>query len=88
MKWQQPREAFEKNFVIPELTNTYKVFALIARNIKNIYNHQSNITNANVSIILKLSNSASCGKEVTLTLPTSAELQYARSIIFFGNCAL
>ena len=89
MTWQQDREAFEKNFVIPESTKSYQVFALITRNIRKYNNiHQTNITNADVSTILELSNSASCGKEVTLTLPKSAELQHALSIIFCVNCAL
>lgn len=36
MKWQQAREAFEKSFVIPELTNIYQVLALTVRNITNM----------------------------------------------------
>jgi hypothetical protein len=88
MKWQLAKEAFEKNFVIPELTNIYQVLALTVRNIKKYTsNHQSNVTNTNVSTILKLSNSASYGKVVTFTLPKSAELQYALSILYV-NCAL
>jgi hypothetical protein len=36
MNWQQAREAFEKKFVIPELTNSYQLLALNVRNIKNV----------------------------------------------------
>ena len=88
MNWQQDREAFEKNSLMRQSTNSYQELALMARNIRKYTNtHQSNITNANVLTILRLSNSASCGKETTLTLTKYAELQYALSIIFCVNCA-
>jgi len=39
MTWQQAREAFEKNSVIPELPNSYQVLALTVRNKKYTNNH-------------------------------------------------
>jgi hypothetical protein len=36
MNWQQARVAFEKNFAIQELTNSYLALAMTVRNSKNI----------------------------------------------------